>query len=161
MNGPASKGALIGGYNVPCSRLFFGQCSRFPAVIGTMFPVPGWFWWFPAYNCFRDLMKLLKYFYGSMCTFRAILDQNMITWPQENSTTIRRSIPLKPLQSNGALTKEGSEGGSVDPPYVEFCESGDNRTWDGERRWGFRMSKKWEKKSFFAPYSLFCEDRLC
>ena len=28
--------------NVPCSRLFFGQSSLFPAVLRAMFPVPGW-----------------------------------------------------------------------------------------------------------------------
>ena len=33
----------MGGYDVPCSRLFSGQCSLFPAVLGPMFPVPGCF----------------------------------------------------------------------------------------------------------------------
>ena len=49
-----------GGSNVPCSRLFFGQCSRFPAIFRAKIPVPGCFIMFPAYNCSHGLLALSK-----------------------------------------------------------------------------------------------------
>ena len=90
-----------------------------------MFPVPGWFWRFPAYNCFRDLMKLPKYFHGSMCTFRAILNQNMTTCPQENSTIMRKLFPLKSFKSYGTFTKDVPRDDKSTHPKWDF----ENQKW--------------------------------